>query len=384
MAGTRIVILGAGFGGITAALELAQTLGAEHTITLVERSPSFMMGLRKLWIMTGRGTRAEGERALSGLRARGVEMRQATVTAIDVRGRTVETDGGRILFDYLVVALGADPRPDLVPGFSEAAFNLYSPHDAERLALRVRDLRGGRVVIAILGVPYKCPPAPYEAAMMLDDLFRTRGIRSAIDLQAYTPQPMSLPVVGPANCAQVEGLLAARGIAFTPNRKVARVEGSALRFEDGARLEADLLITVPPHRPPAVVRNSGLPMAGEWLAVDPHTLRTPAEGVFAIGDVVEIPLANKMVLPKAGVFAEAQGTVVAASIAAELIHRPAGEGFDGHGYCFIETGGGQATKVEGNFMAAPAPAVTIAPPSAESYRQKLDFERRRLNGWFGG
>ncbi|HEU5170701.1 MAG TPA: FAD-dependent oxidoreductase, partial [Gemmatimonadales bacterium] len=261
----KIVILGGGFGGITASLELGRALGGEHSVTLLDRAPSFMMGLRKLWMVTGAGSRRDGERPLAALRAEGVEIRQASVQAIDVRARVVRTDAGDVSFDYLIIALGAEPRPDLVSGFSPAAYNLYGVADAERLAQRVREFRAGRIVIAILGVPYKCPPAPYEAAMMLDDLFRARGTRGAIQIQTFTPQPMSLPVVGRQNCAQVEGLLAAKGIGFAPNRKVARLEGPVLVFDDGSRVEADLLIGVPPHRPPAVVRESGLEMRGEWL-----------------------------------------------------------------------------------------------------------------------
>jgi len=380
----KIVILGGGFGGITAALELSRGVAHEHTVTLIERAPVFMMGLRKLWMITGSGTRRDGERQLAALQASAVEIRQATVQAIDVQGRTVRTDAGAVPFDYLIIALGAEPRPDLVPGFSPAVYNLYGVADAERLGQRIREFQGGRIVIAILGVPYKCPPAPYEAAMMLDDLFRRRGTRGDVQIQTFTPQPMSLPVVGPQNCAQVEGLLAAKGIAFTPNRKVARLEGSTLVFEDGARVEADLVIGVPPHRPPAVVKESGLQMRGEWVAVDPATLRTSASGVFAVGDVNEIPLANGMPLPKAGLFAESQAKVVAGQIIAELRKAPAPLPFDGVGYCFIETGGGQATMVQGHFLASPAPAITVAPPSTQALQQKIEFERSRLLSWFGG
>jgi len=379
----KIVILGGGFGGITAAMELSRGLGTDHTITLVERGAAFMMGLRKLWMVTGRGTRRDGERRLADLRAEGVEIRQETVQAIDPGARLVRTDAGRLPFDYLIVALGAEPRPDLVPGFSAAAYNLYDAADAERLGRRIAEFRGGRIVIAILGVPYKCPPAPYEAAMMLDEVLRRRALRSDVLIQVYTPQPMSLPVAGPQNCAQVEGLLAAKGIDFRPNRKVARLEGTTVVFDDGAHVEADLLIGVPPHRPPAVVRESGLRLRGEWLAVDPATLRASADGVFAVGDVNEIPLANGLPLPKAGLFAESQGKVVAAQIIAELRGLPAPPPFDGVGYCFIETGNALAALVQGRFLASPAPEVTIALPSAAAFRQKIEFERSRLSLWFG-
>lgn len=381
MAGKSIVILGAGFGGITAALELRRALGPEHSVILVDRRPVFMMGLRKLWMLVGRGTRQEGTRSLEILRRKGIDLRRATVQAIDLRGRQISTDAGGIHFDYLIVALGAESRPDLVPGFSPAAFNLYDADDVERLASRLRGFSGGRVAIGILGLPYKCPPAPYEAAMMLHGLFTRRGIRSAVELAVFTPQPMSLPVVGAAGCAAVEGQLGGKGITFTPNRKASRLEGTTVIFE-GATLEADVLIGVPPHRPPAVVRDAGLAMRGEWIAADPATLRTSVDGVFAVGDVVEIPLANTMPLPKAGVFAEAQGRVAATGIAAEITGTGTPEPFDGHGYCFIESGDELASVVTGNFLAAPAPQVEVRPPTASAYDEKIEFEQSRLRAWF--
>jgi sulfide:quinone oxidoreductase len=363
MAVARIVVLGGGFGGITGALELRRRLGPGHAVVLIERSPVFLMGLRKIWIASGRGVRKDGERSLDTLRPRGIDVRRAEITRIDLARRAVQTSAGEVGYDYLLVALGAEPRPDLVPGFSDAAFNLYSPADAERLGQTMASVTGGRVVVGVLGGPYKCPPAPYEAAMVFDDLFRRRGVRAQVDLQTFTPLPVSLPVVGAAGCAQVEGLLASKSIGFSAGRKTVRLDGRTAVFEDGSRMDADVLIAIPPHRPPAVARDSGLPRKGEWLDVDPQTLRTPVDRVFAVGDGVEIPLANAMPLPKAGVFAEAQARVAAAAIAAEIEDRPLDVAFTGEGYCFIEVGGGQAAYVTGNFLATPGPAVQVTAPS---------------------
>jgi sulfide:quinone oxidoreductase len=382
MARARIVVLGGGFGGITGALELRRRLGPGHDIVLIERSPVFLMGLRKIWIASGRGSRRDGERPLDALRARDIDVRRAEITGIDLDDRMVHTTAGAVGYDYLLVALGAEPRPDLVPGFSDAVFNLYTLAGAERLGRTLAETAGGRIVVGVLGVPYKCPPAPYEAAMVFDDVFRRRGTRTQFDLQTFTPQPVSLPVAGAAGCAQIEGLLAGRSIGFTPNRKTIRLEGRTAVFEDGSRMEADVFVAVPPHRPPAVVTDSGLPRRGEWLEVDSRTLRTPVERVFAVGDAVEIPLANKMALPKAGVFAEAEARVAAGTIAAEIEDRPPDAAFTGEGYCFIEVGGGQAAYVTGNFLATPGPAVQVTAPSEAAYGEKVAFEQSRLSSWF--
>jgi sulfide:quinone oxidoreductase len=380
-AGRSVVILGGGFGGITTALDLRRALGPEHAVTLVDRSPRFMMGFRKLWIVAGTGTRSEGERPLASLRARGVAVRRAAVTAIDTAARTVRTDSGDLRYDFLVVALGAEPRADLVPGFSEAAFNLYDPTAAERLGARLASLARGRVVIGVAGVPYKCPPAPYECAMLLDEAFRRRGVRDAVEMRAFTVQPMSLPILGRNHCDELEARLAARGITFQADKKLARLDGSGVVFEDGS-LEADVLAIVPPHRPPPVVRASGLTGAGEWVAVDRGTLRTGFPGVFAIGDVTDIPLANTLSLPKAGIFAETEGRVVAAGIAAEILGKPVPAPFAGRGQCFMEHGAGLAATIQGDFFAGGGPRVDLLAPTAEAYRNKIEFERERLRAWF--
>jgi sulfide:quinone oxidoreductase len=152
-------------------------------------------------------------------------------------------------------------------------------------------------------------------------------------------------------------------------------------FEDGS-IDADLLAVVPPHRPPAVVKTSGLTGAGDWVAVDRGTLRAGAPDVYAVGDVTDIPLVNKMSLPKAGIFAEAEGKVVAAEIAADILGKPAPLPFDGRGYCFVEHGSSKAALVQGEFFAEGGPKVEFLAPTAEDYRKKVEFERQRLRAWF--
>lgn len=377
----RIVVLGGGFGGASAATALEPAVRAGHRVTVVERRPTFMMGLRKLWILCGKGTRAEGTRSVATLARHGAEVVLDEITAIEPAAGRVRTAGREIPFDHLIVALGAEPRPDLVAGFEHAG-NLYDGDEVERLAVAIDGLREGTVVVGILGVPYKCPPAPYEAAMLLDDRFRARGVRAGIELRAFTVQPIALPVAGPEASQAVAGMLAERGIAFETGCRGPRIEPGRV-VHDGGEVAFDLLVGVPPHRPPRTIAESGLAGNGGWIRPDPATLRTAQANVYAVGDCAEIPTPNGMAVPKAGVFAESQARIAAGGILHALGLGPEPEPFDGAGYCFIETGSNAAAFVRGRFLASPAPEVDMASPSAGALEDKRRFERDRLDAWFG-
>lgn len=384
MARPRVVILGGGFGGLTVATELRERLGERCEVVLVDGKPGFRMGFRKIWMLLGRSGPDDGVRPRALLAGRGVRYVEEEITRIDPAGRAVETTGPRLEWDYLVVALGAEPRAGLVPGF-DAAPNAYNLYDAEGVLAAhpaLAALERGRLLVAILGLPFKCPPAPYEAALLLADFLEQRGRRDAVSVTVTTPQATSLPAAGQAACDMVETLLAGRGVRFVPKRQVERVTPETVEYA-GASEPYDLLLGVPPHRPPAVVRESGLCDGGDWVPVDPATLRTRFEGVYAIGDVNGITMANGLPLPKAGVFAEAQGTVVAGAIAAAVEGRGAAPAFDGRGSCFIEVGRGLATLVTGHFLAPAGPEVALFPPSREHLDAKVAFEVERLRAWFG-
>lgn len=382
MARPRVLILGGGFGGLTAAQELHRLAGDRVDLLLVDASPTFMMGLRKLWLLDGRAGRAEGTRERRRFAGGAVPFRQGQVEAIELEARQVVVDGEGLAYDVLVVALGAEARPDLIPGGVGGGANLYAAEDAETLGPQLAAFEGGRIVVAIAGLPYKCPPAPYEAAFLIDDLMRRTGRRDAVEIEVLTPQPMSLPVAGPAACARVEGTMTLRQIQFRPKTIVARVEAKRVVLADGSALSADLVIYVPAHRPPAVVKQSGLTGGGEWIRPDPATLATSVEGVYGIGDVAEIPMPGGLALPKAGVFAERQGQVVARNIAAMVDGRVPEARFDGRGYCFVELGEGQASMIDGAFLTDP-PDINVLKPAPEHLAAKVAFERERLERWFG-
>jgi sulfide:quinone oxidoreductase len=376
----RCLILGAGFGGLAAAHELRASLGDEHLVTVVAHGDRFFAGLAKLWDIVGLRPLEQGSRPLARLRERGIEFFQAEITGIDAERRTVETTGGALEGDYLVVALGAAFDPTQVRQLDGSAHNLY---DAGALPAIRRDLEvldRGAIVVAVLGAPYKCPPAPYEATLLIDDWLRRRGSRDSVAMTVFTAQPSALPVAGPDASARVAQTLAQREIAFHSDHKPAGVERGSIRFENGRVERFDMLLAVPRHIAPAVVADGPLAGPSGWIEPDPRTLRTSFEGVYAVGDCISVPLAKGQ-LPKAGVFAEAHGRIAARNIIAEIQGGAEAE-FDGRGYCFMELGDGTAAYVEGDFLAEPEPDVRMSEPDEETFRAKQAFERERLEAWF--
>ncbi len=394
----RTVILGGGFGGLATATELRRRLGEEHEIVVVDRGDRFLMGFRKLWGLVGlEGGLEAGSRPLAALEGRRIGFRHASVEAIHGAERRVETDAGELEADFLVVALGAEPRGDAVSGLREHAVNLYDPASIPDAAARVAAFREGRVVVGIAGLPYKCPPAPYEASMLLEEHFRGRGDAEGVEVAVTTPLPVPLPPAGPAGNEWLTGELSRRRIRCETGREIVAVEAGRLRFagggsdggggtdrEESASLAFDLALLVPPHRPPAAVAESDLAGEGGWIRPDPRTLATGHERVWAIGDCVHIPLGERAALPKAGLFADGEGRVVAAAIAAEATGGESPEPFDGRGACFLETGAGEAALLEGRFYAEGGPDVRLQEPSAEHARRKRRLESERLTEWFGG
>jgi len=375
----RVLILGAGFGGLAAAQALRARLSAEDEVVLVDRKSSYVMGLRKWWALVGRSTLDEGRRHLATLTSGGIRFQQGTVEAVDPAHRSATVDGAPIEADALIIALGAQHNVDAAPGLRQHAFNPYDIEAIPGLIQALRDFKGGRLGIGIFGVPYTCPPAPYELAMLLREDFDRRGVRAEVEV--FSPQPMSLPVLGQENCSTVESLLESRGVSFLPSHRAVAVRPGEVEFATGPR-SYDLLLGIPPHRCPTILAEAGLTSDGGWLRVDLATMGTAFPGVHAIGDAIEVPLANGMPLPKAGVFAEAGAAVAVEAILATFAGRPSSHRFSGEGYCYLEAGRGEALEVRGDFLAAPSPRVEVAPPSRERLQAKEAFERERLNTWF--
>ncbi|TAN48219.1 MAG: NAD(P)/FAD-dependent oxidoreductase, partial [Betaproteobacteria bacterium] len=296
---TTTVVLGGGFGGISAANTLRRLLPAEHAIVVVDESPRFYVGAGKTWIMLGERTFEQVSQSREALLAPGVRLLQARVQAIDLADRSVSLESRALQWDHLVIALGADLNLSRVPGLAAAAHTFYTVEGAERLKPELERFSGGDVAILIPRVPFKCPPAPYEAALLLQRAFEKRGLAGKARLAIYTVEGAPMTTAGPEMGQYIRNELAQRGIEFFPQKNPSRVEAAARRvlFEDGSEARYDLLIAIPPHEAPQVVREAQLTNASGWIAVDPKTLQVkqPADArdVYAVGDVTAIPLPGR-------------------------------------------------------------------------------------------
>jgi sulfide:quinone oxidoreductase len=375
----RVLILGGGFGGIATAHRLKQRLGNNVEVILVDRRPFFMVGFRKSWALIGESPLEAGQKPIDNLSRIGVDVRRATIEAIHPQEKAATVNGEKIQADALVVALGAELNPAAVPGFAEYAYNIYDPNDIPRAEKALNEFKGGRLVIGIFGAPYKCPPAPLEMAMLIQEKLKKSGVQATIEV--FTPQPVTLPILSQASCDSVDSRLSEKGIQTYGHHKALRIEPGEVVFEKRS-IAFDLLLGVPPHRAPGVVRESGLTGESGWIEINPRTCSTSFESVYAIGDSTQIVLANKKTLPKAGLFAELMGETVAERLADEFSGKEPTAQFSGEGGCYFEVGNGEAMMIKGNFLAEPFPTVELTESSKEYYDQKVRFETDRWAKWF--
>ena len=385
--------MGAGFGGLTTANLLQKNLSlssVEHQISIVDSKDYFIMGLVNLWILSGIRTLEDSKVALSRLENKGISYLNGEVTVIDPVSRTVTIKGTstfRLEYDYLVIALGTEFALEHVRGFLEnGGYNLYNAEQVPKLREKILSLKKGRIAICITSVPYKCPPAPYEASLLINDILVKNGTRDSIDIEIYTPTPIALPVAGTKVSQDVINLLDDSHVNFHPLHKIKTVsETKEIEFENGNRVNYDLLIGIPPHKVPEVIRNSNLIKQGQnWINVDKFSLKTDYQNVFAIGDVNEIKVNENVAIPKAGVFAEAQAKVVSHQIIDDIENNRdnlSSSKFDGKGFCFMEVGDKKAGYIATDFYNEDGPVTLLEPPSEESYEKKLDFEKSKISEW---
>jgi sulfide:quinone oxidoreductase len=396
--GQKVLILGAGFGGLASATFLRKSLPEveECQITVIDKKQHFMMGLVNLWLLSGTRRLEDSQIPLSKLEGRGIRFLNDEITGIypSKNQITTKTKQNSLDYDYLIVALGAELMPNLIEGFENngSCFNVYDANQVPNLREKISSLNGGRIVICIADIPYKCPPAPYEISLLVNDILVKNGTRNSIDLDLYAPTPIALPVAGRKVSQSVTELLNDNKIGFHPLNKLKKIlNDKTVEFENGTKVNYDILIVVPPHQVPKVIKNSDLLRDGDerWINVDRFTLRTKYNNVFAIGDVTEIKFGNGITIPKAGIFAEGEAKVVSEQIIDEIKNTSISNSgkktniskFNGKGFCFMEVGNNRAGYLDVDFYNERGPTVRLDPPSLDFYHKKLDFERSRLNEW---
>lgn len=373
----RVLVLGAGFGGLELSTLLSEALGDQLDLTLIDKNDSFFIGFSKFDVMFGRKT-AEAVRYLyRAIVKPGVHFRQETITAIDPEARRVTTDGGTYEADVLVIALGAEYDLAATPGLIEGGNEFYSFAGVQRLREVLPTFTQGHVVVGVAGASFKCPPAPSEAALLMHDYLTERGVRDACQISLVMPFGVPIPP-SPETSQALLTAFAERGITFIPNRLVQAVDSErhCVILNDESELPCDLLLGIPKHCVPQVVADSGLTENG-WIPVNSQNLKTRFPGVYAIGDV------NSVGTPKAGVFAEGSARVVAADILAELQGGEHPAPYDGIGACFIEFGDKRVGRVEVDFLTGPKPTGSFSEPSLTLVKDKAQFATSRKVRWFG-
>lgn len=372
----RVVVLGAGFGGLELTTLLSEQLGDSIDVTLIDKSDSFMFGFSKLDVMFGHAEADAVRMPYSAYAKPGVRLLKRTITAIDPEARRITTDDGVFEADYLVVALGAEYDFDATPGLAGTT-EFYSIPGAEKLREVLPTFSKGKAIIGVCGAPYKCPPAPSECALMLHDYLVNRGVREDCEISLVLPLGSPVPP-SPETSRALLAAFAERNIEFIPSRRVASVDNArnVAVLDDGREMPFDLFLGVPKHRVPPVVLESGMAENG-WIPVNPRTLETRYDNVYAVGDGAATGT------PKAGVFAEGAAKAVASALIARI--RQSGEAvqYDGFGTCFIEFGAGRIGKVEVDFFSGPNPTGNYYEPSVGLRADKQHFGASRRARWFG-
>ena len=373
----RIVVLGAGFGGLELSTVMSEALGDHLDLTLIDKNDSFFFGFSKFDVMFGHKTPDAIRLSYSNIVKPGVRFRQETITSIDPETRRVTTNNGTYEADVLVVALGADYDLAATPGLSEGGNEFYSFAGAERLREVLPTFSKGRAIVGVTSAPFKCPPAPSEAALLLHDYLTTRGVRDACEISLVIPFGAPIPP-SPATSKALVAAFAERGITFLPNRRVRALDPArrVAILDDEREMPYDLFLGIPKHRVPDVVAASGMAENG-WIPVNPKNLKTRFPGVYAVGDVTSVGTA------KAGTFSEGAARVVAASLLTEVQGGEQPPAYAGAGTCYVEFGGGRVGRVDVDFLSGPSPTGSFIEPSVALVGEKQHFGSSRRDRWFG-
>ncbi|QLH09824.1 NAD(P)/FAD-dependent oxidoreductase [Candidatus Nitrosotenuis sp. DW1] len=375
----RILIIGGGFGGLAAANELRANLPSDVKITIIDRKDYFMMDLVKLWIIKGTRKFETSKRPLNTIVKKGIDFVNEQVTLIDTGQKKVKTATKELSYDYLIVAAGVELAPEKITGLSANGMILYDLEHVSKIRQKILDMKSGKIVFAITGMPYKCPPAPFEAALIISSMLQEIGTRKNISIDFYSLGPITLPAAGPEVSKQLLDILESENIKFHGSHKIMSVEQNTLKFEDQSTANFDLLIAVPPHKAPQIIYDAGLAQEGTFIPVK-RDCKTQFDKVYAIGDVTNMMATEKIAVPKAGIFAEGQGIAVAQDIISQIRKEKANSIFEGKGGCFVEMGT-TAGYIYVDMFAEPNPITRLDKPATEHMVEKEQFEKERLEKW---
>ena len=376
----HVVILGGGFGGLSTANELRNSLSSSQVkITVIDKKDWFMVGFAKLWIINGTRTFENSIGSLNELSKKEINFIKDEILEIDLQNKNVKITSQNISYDFLIISTGSVLAPQKIPGLLENGFNLYDHNKLSEIRDRIESMKSGKIAISIMGIPYKCPPAPFEASLLIDSMLRKRGIRDSVEINFYSPAPITLPAAGPEVSKQILELVNSEKIVFHNSCKIKSVESKKLIFENG-EADFDLLLAVPPHIAPKVIYNSGLAKEPGFIPIS-RDCKTPFENVFAIGDVTSLSVTETMAVPKAGIFAEGEGIAVAKNIISKILSREEPIQFDGKGGCFIESGRDTASIIEVDMFSNSKPSTNLTESTSDNLTKKLEFEKERLSKW---
>lgn len=376
----HVVILGGGFGGLSSANEIRNQLSSSQVkITVIDKKDWFMVGFVKLWIMNGTRTFENSTGSLNNLASREIDFVKAEILQIDLHAKNIKTDTQNFAYDFLIVAMGAALTPEKIPGLVEHGMNLYDHNQLSTIHDKLLEMKSGNIALVITAMPYKCPPAPFEAALLIDSLLRNSGTRDSIQIHIYGPAPITLPAAGPQVSQQILDLINSGKIVFHDSCKIKHVEKNKIIFEN-TEANFDLLLAIPPHMAPKVIYDAGLAKEGGFIQIN-RDCKTPFENVYAIGDVTNLPVGEKMAIPKAGVFAEGEGLAVAKNIVAKIQSKEDSVLYDGKGGCFIESGKGTASVIEVDMFSEVKPITRLTESTKEHLSEKIQFEKERIANW---
>jgi len=376
----HVVILGGGFGGLSSANELRNSLSSSQVkITIIDKKDWFMVGFAKLWIINGTRTFENSIGSLNKLPKKEINFIKDEILSIDLQNKNVKTTSQNISYDFLIISMGAILAPQKIPGLQENGFNLYDHDQLSEIHNKLESMKSGKLAISIMGMPYKCPPAPFEASLLIDSMLRKHGIRDSIQIDFYSPAPITLPAAGPEVSKQILELINSEKIIFHNSSKIKSVESKKLIFEN-SEADFDLLLAVPPHIAPKVIYDSGLAKESGFIPID-RDCKTPFENVFAVGDVTSLTVGETMAVPKAGIFAEGEGITVAKNIISKIQLKEELMLFDGKGGCFIESGRDTASIIEVDMFSHSKPSTSLTELTTDNLSKKLKFEKERLSKW---